>query len=195
MQIVLALLVGATTLTQAAPPPPRLAPERVREAIEYGRGANESQLAQYEIRTADTWLVNCDTAFLRIAQLAASMQKSQKTLVESEVPDAFASNEIHVYVHARFQPQTRSLPNIDYVMLARPVAGGRLETVLPRSLDRFVRQVPPDPSYFGPARIAKSVRAAFLPQALQAGGHVRIVFERGAIETVPLDEALLARIK
>lgn len=194
MQIVLALLIGGTTLAKPAPPPPRLAPERVRAAIEYGRGAGESQLAQYEIKTADTWLVNCDTAFLRVAQLAASQQKSQKTLAESEVPDAFASNEVHVYVHARFQAQTRSLPNIDYVMLARPV-GSRLETVLPRSLDRFVRQVPPDPTYFGPARIAKSVRAAFLPQALQAGGHLRIVFEGGAIETVPLDEALLARIK
>lgn len=194
MQIVLALLVGATTLAKAGPPP-RLAPERVREAIEYGRSAVESQLAQYEIKTADTWLVNCDTAFLRVAQLAASLQKTQKTLVEAEVPDAFASNEVHVYVHARFQAQARSLPNIDYVMLVRPVGNGRLETVLPRSLDRFVRQVPPDPSYFGPARIAKSVRAAFPPQALQAGGHVRIVFEGGAIETVPLDEALLARIK
>jgi len=194
MQIVLAMLVGATTLAKTAPPP-RVAPERVREAIEFGRSAGEARLAQYEIKTAETWLVNCDTAFLRIAQLAASMQRSEKTLIESEVPDAFAANEVHVYVHARFQAAARNLPNIDYVMLARPTGGGRLETVLPRSLDRFVRQVPPDPSYFGPARIAKSVRAAFPPQALVAGGHVRIVFEGGAIETVPLDEALVARIK
>jgi hypothetical protein len=187
------LLLGATF--GAAAPAAALPSERVREAIEFGRSATSDQLGQYELKTADTWLVNFDTPFLRIAQLSASLRRSEKTLAEADVPVTFAANEIQVYVHARFHEDARSLPNVENVMILRPAGNGRSETVLPHDVDRFVRQVPSDKPYWGPARISRSVRASFPADALKAGGELRILFEGGRIETVPIDPAVLARVR
>jgi hypothetical protein len=189
------LFLAASTLGATAAASTALPSARVREAIEFGRSAPSDQLGQYELKTADTWLVNFDTPFLRIAQLSASLRKSEKTLAEADVPITFSANEIQIYVHARFQENARSMPNVEYVTILRPAGNGRSETVLPRDVDRFVRQVPSDKPYWGPARISKSVRASFPADALQAGGELRILFEGGRIESVTIDPALLARVR
>jgi hypothetical protein len=192
--------VGAAILiaawgAQGAAPLATLAPEKVRAAIEWGRAAGEDEIKQYQLKTTDTWSADFDTPFLRVAQLSAAMTRRGKVLTESEVPDKFVSDELHVYLHARQADATPTpLPNFEYVMLVRPAGEGRIETVLPTSVDRFVRQVP-IPGYYGPARVARSVRASFPPSALVAGGELRVVLQGGRVETIPIEAALLARIR
>jgi hypothetical protein len=167
----------------------------VREAIEWGRSASEADLKQYELKTAANWQVDFDTPFLRVAQLSAAMTRSGKVLVESDVPEKFLVDEVHLYVHARQAGGTPgALPNFEYVMISRPAANGRSESVLPTALDRFVRQVP-IPGHYGPARVAQSVRARFPRDALKPGGEVRVVLHGGGIESIPIETAALARVR
>ncbi len=189
--VILAVVWGA-----APQVPAKLAPEKVRAAIEWGRGASEDEVKQYELKTTDTWSADFDTPFLRVAQLAASLARRGKLLSENDVPEKFVSDEVHVYLHARQTDATApaSLPNFEYVMLVRPAGEGRVETVLPTNLDRFVRQVP-IPGYYGPARVARSVRASFPAGALVAGGELRVVLQGGRVEAIALEPALLARAR
>lgn len=190
----LLLLLSAGSAT-AGPPTPRLSAEKVREAIEWGRAASESDLAQYGLQTAENWEVDFDTPFLRVAQLAAALARSGKVLLENDVPEKFLVDEVNVYVHARrAEGSSAALPNFEYVTITRPAVNGRSERVLPTSVDRFVRQVP-IPGYFGPARVAQSVRASFPRGALVAGGEVRVVLHGGAIESIPIEAAALARVR
>jgi hypothetical protein len=190
---VLLLVAGGSTMS--APAPKVLSSERVRAALEWGRTAGEDELKQYELKTTDTWSVDFDTPFLRVAQLSAAVARRGKVLVERDVPDRSSSEEWHVYLHAR-QPDgaPTTLPNFEYVMLLRPVGEGRSESVLPTTVDRFVRQVP-IPGYFGPARVAQSVRASFPAGSLVAGGELRVVLHGGRVESIPLDAELLSRVK
>lgn len=197
MNLVAGLLLLATAwgASPAGSPKELLAPEKVREAIEWGREASEAELEQYELKTADNWRADFDTPFLRVAQLSAALARSGKVLLESDVPEKLLANELHVYVHARqAQSALDGLPNFEYVMVVRPVANGRTETVLPRALDRFVRQVP-IPGYYGPARVAQSVRASFPPGTLMAGGELRVVLHGGSVEAISIEAAMLARVR
>lgn len=197
MNPVAGLLLSAAVwgAAPAGSPKELLAPEKVREAIEWGREASEAELEQYELKTAENWRADFDTPFLRVAQLSAALARSGKVLLESDVPEKLLADELHVYVHARqAQGEADTLPNFEYVMVMRPVAKGRTETVLPRALDRFVRQVP-IPGYYGPARVAQSVRATFRAGALVAGGELRVVLHGGRVEIVPIEAAMLARVR
>jgi hypothetical protein len=171
-----------------------LAPERVRAAMEWGRSASEDDLRQYEIKTAADWRADFDTAYLRVAQLAGTSQRHAKELAPSDIPDSYLADEVHVYVHARQDNPTAPLPSFEYLMLARPAAQGRMELVLPTSFERFVRQVP-IPGYYGPARLAHSVRAAFPSTALVAGSELRIVMQGGAIMSTTIEAKQLARVR
>jgi hypothetical protein len=189
------ILIAAVVGGAAAAPSPRLAPEKVREALEWGRGATEDDLKQYELRTAENWSADFDTPFLRVGQLAAALARRGKVLLPEDVPERSLDDEWHVYLHARQADGTpTSLPNFEYVTVLRPVGEGRSESVLPISLNRFVRQVP-IPGYFGPARVAQSVRAAFPAGSLVPGGELRVVLHGGRVESIPIDAALLARVK
>ncbi len=189
--ILIAAVVGAGT----ASPAPRLAPEKVRAALEWGRSASDDDLKQYELKTAETWSADFDTPFLRVAQLSAAVARRGKVLTPEDVPERSLDEEWHLYLHARQADGTpTSLPNFEYVMLLRPVGEGRSETVLPTSIDRFVRQVP-IPGYYGPARVAQSVRASFPAGSLVAGGELRVVLHGGRVESIPIDAALLTRVK
>lgn len=197
MNLVASLLVAAAAwgAAPAGSPKELLAPEKAREAIEWGRDASEAELEQYELKTAENWGADFDTPFLRVAQLSAALTRSGKVLLESDIPEKLLANELHVYVHARqAQSAPDALPNFEYVMIVRPVANGRTETVLPRTLDRFVRQVP-IPGYYGPARVAQSVRASFPAGALVPGGELRVVLHGGSVESIPIEAALLARVR
>lgn len=171
-----------------------LAPERVRAAMEWGRSASEDDLKQYEIKTAADWRADFDTPYLRIAQLAGNSQRHAKELAPSDIPESYLTDEVHVYVHARQDDPSAPLPSFEYLMLARPGAQGRLELVLPTSFERFVRQVP-IPGYYGPARLAHSVRAAFPSAALVAGSELRIVMQGGAIMSTTIEAKQLARVR
>lgn len=189
------LLLAGWSAQAAEPPRPRLATDKVREAIEWGRRASDADLRQYELKTAENWQVDFDTPFLRVAQLAAGLARGGKDPAESDVPEAVLVEELHVYVHARqAEASATALPNFEYVMVTRPGPNGRTESVLPTALDRFVRQVP-IPGYYGPARVAQSVRASFPMGALVPGGEVRVVLHGGSIEAIPIEAAALARVR
>jgi len=189
------LLLAASNAMAGRAPRSLLSADKVREAIAWGRSASEAELEQYELKTADTWRVDFDTPFLRVAQLAAALARSGKVLTESDVPEKVLVDEVHVYVHARqAEDSSRALPNFEYVMITRPAAEGRSESVLPTALGRFVRQVP-IPGYYGPARVAQSVRASFPIDALKPGSEVRVVLHGGAIESIPIEAAALARVR
>lgn len=162
--------------------------------MDWGRTATENDLRQYELKTASDWRADFDTPYLRVAQLAAASQRHGKDLAPSDVPDSYRLDEVHVYVHARQDDPTAPLPSFEYLMLARPAAQARLELVLPTSFERFVRQVP-IPGYYGPARLAHSVRASFPSAALVAGSELRIVVQGGAIMSVTIDAKQLARVR
>lgn len=178
----------------AAPPPSTLPPERVRAAIDFGRSAPDEQLQQYRLADTDGWEVNFDTPFLRVAQLAAARRKEGKPLPIDEVPERLLWDEVHVYVHARYR-EGRELPNVEHVRVLRPGTDDHPVVVPPRVLDHFLRQVPREPGYYGPARVAHSVRAAFPSGALVPGAQLRILFADRSIQTVTVAAAQLAGLR
>jgi len=187
-------LAALVALAVLAAPSGVAPPERVKAAIEFGRRANDEQLQQYRLADTEGWEVNFDTPFLRVAQLAAALRKEGKPLLPDQVPERLVRDEVNVYVHARYR-QGVAVPNVDHVSVVRPAADGRTEQVPARALDRFVRQVPRGPGYFGPARVAGSVRAAFPAAAFVPGAQLRILFADRSVQTVTLDAAKLAKVR
>ncbi len=189
----LATLVALAVLAAPAGPA-SLPPERVQAAVDFGRTAPDEQLKQYRLADSEGFEVNFDTPFLRVAQLAAALRKEGKPLPLDEVPERLVRDEVNVYVHARYREGVE-LPNVEYVSVMRPGADGRPELVPSRAVDRYVRQVPREPGYFGPARVAGSVRAAFPSSAFVPGAQLRILFADRSLQTVTLDAARLANVR
>lgn len=173
-----------------------LSPDRVREAIQWGLMAPESDLAQYEIKTDRTWLVNFDTPFLRVAQLSRAMKIQNTPVSEADVSPKAVADEVHVYAHARPEGSGGrvSLPNIEYMFIVRRLRDGT-ETIQPTSLQSFLRRVPMGEDWNGPARIARSVKAVFPLRALVAGNEVRLVFEGGEVQAVTITVDMLTRVR
>lgn len=177
---------------------PAMTPERIRQAIKWGESAPEKELEQYTLGSERTWIVNFDTPFLRVAQLARAMKIQNQPLGEEDIPPKVVAQEVHLYAHARLSvagTSARDLPNIEYVAIAKPNPNGPSESILPSSLQSFVRRVPNDGSYDGPARLARSVKAIFPLSALVPGNEVRIVFEGGTVQTVKVTAQVLARAR
>ena len=186
--------LAALAVLAAPSGPGTVPPERVKAAVEFGRSAPDEQLKQYRLADSEGFEVNFDTPFLRVAQLAAALRKEGKPLPLDEVPERLVRDEVNVYVHARHREGVE-LPNVEYVSVMRPGADGRPELVPSRSVDRYVRQVPREPGYFGPARVAGSVRAAFPSSAFVPGAQLRILFADRSLQTVTLDAARLANVR
>ena len=74
-------------------------------------------------------------------------------------------------------------------------AGAASETILPSSVQSFVRRVPTDADFTGSTRVARSVKAVFPLRALAVGNTVRLTFEGGAVQTFPITPDLLARVR
>jgi hypothetical protein len=189
--VLAALFPAATTRAQCAT---EMTPDRLHEALEWGLTAPETDLEQYPLRTERTWLVNFDTPFLRVAQFSRAMKIQNTPATESDVSPKLAGRELHVYAHARVAAAGGPLPNIDYVVILRPRPGGASETIHPTSVQSFVRRVPIDADS-GPTRIARSVKAVFPLGALAAGNEVRLSFENGGFQTVPITPEALARVR
>jgi hypothetical protein len=182
----------------AAGAPAGLGPERVREAIQWGLTASESDLAQYEMKTDRTWLVNFDTPFLRVAQLARAMKIQNTPLAAEDLSPRTTADEVHVYAHARPENTTgrQSLPNIEHVLIVRVREdGGGTEPLSPVSVQSFVRRVPMGDDWSGPTRIARSVKAIFPLAALAPGNEVRLVFEGGETQSVRITAEMLGRVR
>jgi hypothetical protein len=196
LAIFFALTMPAATV---AAPPVGLSPERVREAIQWGLAAPEPELAQYEMKTDRTWLVNFDTPFLRVAQLARSMKVQNTPFTAEDVPPRTTADEVHVYAHARPEGATQrgpSLPNIEHVLIVRTREDGAgTEPLSPLSVQSFVRRVPMGDDWSGPTRIARSVKAVFPLHVLAPGNDVRLVFESGETQTVRITAEMLSRVR
>lgn len=188
----MALLPAAETHAQFVAD---MSPERVREALAWGLRAPETELDQYQLRTDRSWLVNFDTPFLRVAQLSRAMKIQNAPASEADVSPKVAGPEVHVYAHARMDTGGGPLPNIDYVVILHPRPGAELETILPSSVQSFVRRVPTDADFMGSTRIARSLKAVFPLRALAAGNSVRITFEGGTAQTILITPELLARVR
>ncbi len=195
----LAILVLMMPPAIAGAAPAGLGPERVREAIQWGLAASESDLAQYEMKTDRTWLVNFDTPFLRVAQLARAMKIQNTPLTAEDLSPRTTADEVHVYAHARPESATvrgPSLPNIEHVLIVRVREdGGGTEPLSPVSVQSFVRRVPMGDDWSGPTRIARSVKAVFPLGALSPGNEVRLVFEGGGIQSVRITADMLSRVR
>ncbi len=177
----------------------QMSPERIRQAITWGLNAPEKDLEQYEIRADRNWVLNFDTPFLRIAQFSRAMKIQNQPVSEADLSPKLVADELHVYAHAKLDSSASgslSLPNIEYIVIMKATPDGPGETILPLSVLSFIRRVPPseaDP--WGPAKIAKSVKATFPLHALAPGNEVRILFEGGLIHSVKLEADLLARVR
>ncbi len=192
-----AMLLMLPAAFASAAAPANLTPERVREAIQWGVSAPESDLAQYEMKTERTWLVNFDTPFLRVAQLARAMKIQNTPLTEADVSPRTTADEVHIYAHARPEGSTvrgHALPNIEHVLIVRPREEGA-EPVPPLSVQSFVRRVPMGDDWSGPTRISRSVKAIFPLPALAAGNEVRLIFEGGEMQSVRITPEMLARVR
>lgn len=205
-QTTLALAVAASmaqaeNATRVEPPARALVhemtAERIREAIAWGQSAPEKDLEQYGILTDRTWLVNFDTPFLRVAQLARAMKIQNQPITEADVSPKVAAEELHLYAHARIDTSdaAASLPNIEYVMIMKPNVGAPSETILPLVVHSFVRRVPTDENFWGPTRIARSVKGVFPLRALAAGNEVRVTFEGGIVRSVRIPPEVLTRVR
>jgi hypothetical protein len=172
--------------------------ERIREAIAWGESAPEKELEQYNMKTERTWLVNFDTPFLRVAQLARAMKIQNQPITEADVPPKAAAEELHVYAHARIDTSSdgpASLPNLEYIIITKPNVDAPSETILPLSVQSFVRRVPTDDNFWGPTRIARSVKAVFPLRALAVGNEVRVTFEGGVVRSIRIPPEVLARVR
>jgi hypothetical protein len=167
--------------------------DAVRRALRHGLEAPEAALAQYELKLERNWLVNFDTPFLRVAQYARSMKIQNVLVSDADVPPKLVTAEVHFYAHARYDAQG-PLPNIEYMIVTRQRGDGPAETVMPLSLQAFVRRVPHEDGD-GRTRVARSVRAAFPLHVLAPGYAVRLSFEGGTLESVPITEVALTRVR
>lgn len=172
-----------------------MTPERVGQAIDYGRSANESALGQYPLHSEESWQANFDTPFLRIAQLSAALRRADKPMAASDVPSGFATGQVHVYVHAR-DTGTRAPRSVARISLVEPGGEGRVENVLPPVYSStYVRRVPLPEASASPARIARSVKAVFPVRLFVPGNKIRVSFDDGATETVALEARLFAGVR
>lgn len=193
MLTVLAVILALLAAAPAASPreEARLSPAEIDAAIEWGRTAGDAELAQYVLKTSDTWTVEYDTPRLRVAQLAARLKKTGKALNPAEIPPGLVRNEVHVYALARLQRGiTGKVPNIAHVTLRQKDA---LSMEQPRWVTRNLNRAraPEDP---GVAQIARSVTAGFALSAFRPGAELRVAFEDGSRETLPI-ESMLPRLR
>jgi hypothetical protein len=176
-----------------------MTPERARQAMSWGLTAPEKDLEQYEIKSDRTWLVNFDTPFLRVAQYSRAMKIQNQPITEADLSPKIMADEVHIYAHARLDSSNGGslpLPNIEYIVILRSCSPAPPETILPISVQSFVRRVPPsDADPWGPTKIARSVKAIFPMEALAPGNEVRITFEGGMVQSVKLEADLLARVR
>ena len=173
--------------------------EKIREAIAWGESAPEAALDQYDLHQERSFVVNFDTPFLRVAQLARAMKIQNSPLDPGDVSPKTTSDTFTVYVHARFDPAARSedsFPEVEYLSISRPGPGNTPAQVIgPTAFQSFLRRVPTSPDYDGPTRLAHSAKAVFPLSALSTEGQLKIRFQGGATQVVKLDQALLARVR
>ena len=173
--------------------------ERIREAIAWGESAPEAALEQYDLHQERSFVVNFDTPFLRVAQLARAMKIQNSPLEAGDVSPKTTSDTLTVYVHARFDPAARtedSFPEVEYLSISRPgPSNAPAQVIAPTAFQSFLRRVPTSADYDGPARLAHSAKAVFPLSALSTEGQLKIRFQGGATQVVKLDPALLARVR
>lgn len=171
--------------------------EKIREAIAWGESAPDGALEQYDLHQERSYVVNCDTPFLRVAQFARAMKIQNSPLDAAGVSPAMSSETLTVYVHARFDPAApaEDLPEVEYVSISRPRAGDVAQVVAPTAFQSFLRRVPVSADYDGPARLAHSAKAVFPLSALSRESQLKIRFHGGVTQIVKLDPAVLARVR
>ncbi len=193
------LFLTSAALTWAQQSPLALSPERTKAAFAWGLTAPEKDLAQYELHSDVSWLVNFDTPWLRVAQFARASKIQGQNATESDIPKAIEAPEIQVYAHAKLDAAADKsglrLPDINYLSVLRLRKDRPDETILPLSVQTFIRRVPQDDVFATRTRIARSARASFPVEAFSAGNRLRIIFDGGAIVTIPISEALLTSIR
>ncbi|HVQ28706.1 MAG TPA: hypothetical protein VMV21_03955 [Vicinamibacteria bacterium] len=172
--------------------------EKIREAIAWGESAPEADLEQYDLHQDRSYVVNCDTPFLRVAQLARALKNQNSALAAADVSPKMTSETFTLYVHARFDPAARieDFPEVEYVTISRPgPSDAPAQVVMPTAFQSFLRRVPTAADYDGPARLAHSAKAVFPLSALGTASQLKIRFHGGATQVVKLDPALLARVR
>ena len=173
--------------------------EKIREAIAWGENAPEASLEQYTLHQERSFVVNFDTPFLRVAQLARARKIQNTPIDPTDVSPKTTAETLTVYVHARFDPAARAedaFPEVEYLSISRPGPDtAPAQVIAPTGFQSFLRRVPTSPDYDGPARLAHSAKAVFPLSALSAEGQLKIRFQGGATQVVKLDPALLARVR
>lgn len=173
--------------------------ERIREAITWGETAPEGALEQYDLHHGRSFVVNFDTPFLRVAQLARAMKTQNGSLEGADLSPKVTAEALNLYVHANYEPGAGgadSSPEVEYVTISRPGPGDAPAlTVLPLAFQSYVRRVPTPADYEGPTRLARSVKAVFPLSALSPDAQVKIRFHGGSSQILKLDPAFLAHVR
>ena len=191
-------LTAATSAGATADVVRPMSAARIREAIAWGETAPDGALEQYDLHQERSYVINCDTPFLRVAQLARAMKIQNSMLDASLVSSTMTSDTLTVYVHARFDPSApaEDLPEVEYVSISRARPGDApAQVVAPSAFQSFLRRVPVAADYDGPARLAHSAKAVFPLSALSAESQLKIRFHGGATQIVKIDPAILARVR
>jgi hypothetical protein len=196
LHLLLAMIVGLPGAVSARAEIVRgMNEEKIREAIAFGRNA-ATELEQYDLLRERAYLVNFDTPFLRVAQLARALQAQNSALLEDAVSPRVTAEVVNLYVHARWEAnQTEAYPEVEQVVISRPRDGLPPQLVMPSSFQSYVRRVPVSADYDGPARLARSVKAVFPIDALTAGAELRIRFLGGATQVVRLAPEQLSGVR
>jgi hypothetical protein len=190
--LVLGLLAAATTRAEIVR---GMSEERIREAIAFGRSA-ATELEQYDLVRERAYLVNFDTPFLRVAQLARALQAQNSALLEDAVSPKVTAAVVNLYVHPRYaEGQVEAYPEVEQVVISRTRDGQPPQLVMPVSFQSYVRRVPVAADYDGPTRLARSVKAVFPVDALSAGAELRIRFLGGATQVVRLAPEFLSGVR
>jgi hypothetical protein len=196
LRLLLALVLGLQGAVAARAEIVRaMSDAKIREAIAFGRSAT-SELDQYDLLRERAYVVNFDTPFLRVAQLARALQAQNSALLEDAVSPKVTAEVVNLYVHARYEGgQSQAYPEVEQVVISRPRDGQPPQLVMPSSFQSYVRRVPVSADYDGPARIARSVKAVFPLDALSAGAELRIRFQGGATQVVTLAPEQLSGVR
>ena len=198
-QVIVLVLVALAAAGARADVVRGMSAERIREAIAWGETAPEGALEQYDLHHERSFVVNFDTPFLRVAQLARAMKTQNGSLEGTDLSPKVTAEALNLYVHARYEPGPSgedSSPEVEYVTISRPGASDALaQVVMPLAFQSYVRRVPTPADYDGPTRLARSVKAVFPLSALSPDAQVKIRFHGGATQVLKLDPALLARVR
>jgi hypothetical protein len=165
-----------------------MSPERIREAIAFGRSVKE--LSPYKIQEKARWswpplLGVYTTPFRRVALAANVAKKHYRQFSEADVTPEMIAPEIQIYVPSRSVEGT-SIANVETIVILPFNSKDKSQAVLPKRMNQASEQYK---NLFGFIGEGSGMLAAFPLEVWREDNEVHVVFDR----RIPSSQGLGAR--